>query len=754
MKKLIGAILGSGVGSGAIDQSVLARAIGSHYESRPQQTRMAVEAARAFEAKSHLFAEAGTGVGKSFAYLVPAMLRAMLRNETVVVSTHTIALQEQLIQKDIPLLAAALEEAISGDLRELVKEEMGIDVREVEPRKIKAVLVKGRGNYVSIRRLALASQRADRLLADAAGRRSLAVIQEWATNTLDGTRSTLPPLERERVWTHVESDSGNCMGRKCRNFDACFYQNARREADSANVLVTNHALFFSDLALRVQEKGFLPDYHQVVLDEAHSVEDVASQYFGAELSERRVLFLLSTLYAVKSGKGYLPQLSMNLGDATVVDRACQRVLEAEASSRALFDSLAELLRSGKTVSGRLTNPVEMDNPLTPALNDLALTLKNLQSKVSLEADQFELNSYAERAAALAATTDALLKQQIDGCAYWIEQADVDDGARHAAVTLACAPIEVAPLLREHLFDQKFGVVLTSATIATASAESTEKPKKSERRIVSEEEEARQQAKGGSKNADPFAHALARLGGEGASTLQLDSPFDYAKQVTLLLDMTVGDPPSGGGRAGAEFAARMAERILFHLKATEGGAFVLFTSYRSLFDAADQLSPKLRELGYPMLVQGRDGERSQILERFRNADRGVLFGAASFWQGVDVRGDRLRNVIITRLPFDRPDEPLVAARTERITRMGGNAFADDSLPRAIIRFKQGFGRLIRSASDHGQVVVLDPRIVSKGYGKRFLAALPAGVKAQILRPEPIPGEFEGGVDGRADWELGR
>jgi ATP-dependent DNA helicase DinG len=703
---------------------------------------MAAEVCRAFEKKAHLFVEAGTGVGKSFAYLVPAMLRAMLRNETVVVSTHTIALQEQLINKDIPLLAAALEEAVQGELRDLVKEEMGIDVREMEARPIKAVLVKGRGNYVSIRRLALASQRADRLLADAAGRRSLAVIQEWATTTLDGTRSTLPPLERERVWTHVESDSGNCMGRKCRNYDACFYQNARREADSANVLVTNHALFFSDLALRVQEKGFLPEYHQVVLDEAHSVEDVASQYFGAELSERRVLFLLNTLYAVKSGKGYLPQLSMNLGDATVVDRACQRVLEAEASSRALFDALAEMLRSGKTVSGRLTSPVEIENPLTPALNDLALTLKNLQSKVSLEADQFELNSYAERAAALAVTADAVLKQQIDGCAYWIEQADVDDGARHAAVTLACAPIEVAPLLRENLFDQKFGVVLTSATLATATQMEERAKSRDSRRVVSEAEEDAEQIRKPAKVSDPFAHVIARLGGEGASTLQLDSPFDYSRQVSLVLDMTVGDPPVGGGRGGAEFSARMAERILFHLKATEGGAFVLFTAYRSLFDAADQLSPRLRELWYPLLVQGRDGERSQLLERFRNTERSVLFGAASFWQGVDVRGDRLRNVIITRLPFDRPDEPLVAARTERITEMGGNAFADDSLPRAIIRFKQGFGRLIRSATDMGQVVVLDPRIVSKPYGKRFLGALPPGVKAQILRPEPVQNEYQG------------
>lgn len=741
MKKLIASILGlDATGSG-----VLARAIGGHYEPRPQQISMAVEVARTLESRAHLLVEAGTGVGKSFAYLVPAMLRAMLRNETVVISTHTIALQEQLIQKDIPLLAAALEEAVPGPLREMIREEMGIDVREVEVRPIKAVLVKGRGNYVSIRRLSLASQRADRLLADAAGRRSLAVIQEWASSTLDGTRSTLPPLERERVWTYVESDSGNCMGRKCRNYDACFYQNARREADAANVLVTNHALFFSDLALRVQEKGFLPEYHQVVLDEAHSVEDVASQYFGAELSERRLLFLLNTLYAVKSGKGYLPQLSMNLGDATVVDRACQRVLEAEAASRAMFDALADVLRSGRTASGRLTAPVEVENTLSPALNDLALTLKNLQSKVSLEADQFELNSYAERAAALATTADAILKQQIDGCAYWIEQADVDDGARHATVTLACAPIEVAPLLREHLFDQKFGVVLTSATLATGALSGTgiEAKAKSSRRVVSEEEEQQERVAKAGRPSDPFAHALARLGAEGASTLQLDSPFDYARQVSLILDMTVGDPPAGGGRAGAEFSARMAERILMHLRATEGGAFVLFTSYRSLFDAADQLSPRLRELGYPMLVQGRDGERSQLLERFRASERAVLFGASSFWQGVDVRGDRLRNVIITRLPFDRPDEPLVAARTEKITESGGDAFRDDSLPRAIIRFKQGFGRLIRSATDHGQVVVLDPRIVSKAYGKRFLGALPVGVRSQIIRPDSAAGRAAAG-----------
>jgi len=277
--------------------------LGSGYEPRAQQVEMAEAVARAMAEKTHLLAEAGTGVGKSFAYLIPAMLRC-LRGETVLIATNTIALQEQLILKDVPLLREMMEKGLRGKGAE------GQSDSENPRPLIKPVLVKGRGNYVSIRRLKQASERQDKLFNDASARRSLHVIEDWAQHTLDGTLSTLPALERAGVWDKVQSDSGNCMGRKCPTFDRCFYQSARAELEGANLLICNHALFFSDLALRTQDVGFLPRYQHVVLDEAHNVEDVASEHFGRSLAEGRVMHLLTTLCHPRTGKGYLPNLML------------------------------------------------------------------------------------------------------------------------------------------------------------------------------------------------------------------------------------------------------------------------------------------------------------------------------------------------------------------------------------------------------------------------------------------------------------
>lgn len=721
--------------------------LGNQHESRPEQLRMAHAVATAMETRTHLVAEAGTGVGKSFAYLVPAILRC-LKGETVLIATHTISLQEQLIEKDVPMLLKAMGLEMPPPLETLPGPEEAPPPADDEitafdddgypiagptddagtpipPRyPVRPILVKGRGNYLSLRRLKLASQRQERLFSDPVARRSLHAIEDWAYATTDGTLSTLPQLERGGVWDKVQSDSGNCMGRRCPTYKVCFYQRARRRLEASNLLICNHALFFADLALRSQEVAILPRYHHVVLDEAHNVEDVASEHFGVSLTERRINFLLSSLYHPRTGRGALASLELQVGDRAVIDRAISHVTKASDVCRAFFDSLIELVRARrleekaqageKPVQGsdnicRVREPGAVANVLTPAMRELALSLKGLKTLCKGEADAFELNSYSLRAEMIAADAEVLLSQSLPGYAYWVELSGggSDDEERFGQATqrveLACAPVEVAPILRERLFRQDFSVTLASATLATRSVR---------------EEESTESAE------TAFAHLMSRIGCEGSRAFQVGSPFDYRTQMQVFVprELTAGVP--GGARA--PYNKALAHQILRHIDATSGGAFVLFTSFATLNAMAHELAMPLSQRGFPMLAQGRDGSRTLILQRFRENEHSVLLGAASFWQGVDVRGRNLRNVIITKLPFDPPDRPLTQARLELIEERGGNPFMEDSLPRAIIKFKQGFGRLIRSKSDSGRVVVLDPRVLTARYGRLFIAALPEGV----------------------------
>jgi ATP-dependent DNA helicase DinG len=709
----------------------IAAALAPNHEARPEQARLAIAVAEAMAAKSHLVAEAGTGVGKSFAYLIPAMLRC-LKGEIVVIATHTIALQEQLIEKDIPLLLKAMglsapEVTLPQEHDRPVDEDGffaadGADeaAAAAQAPSVRPLLVKGRGNYLSLRRLKLASQRQDRLFSDPVARRSLHAIEDWAYATTDGTLSSLPQLERGGVWDKVQSDSGNCMGRKCPTYNICFYQQARRRLEGSNLLVCNHALFFADLALRSQEVSILPNYQHVVLDEAHNIEDVASEHFGVSLTERRIMFLLSSLVHPRTGRGQLSSIELQIGDRGILDRAISLVQRAGDVARAFFDSLIELVRErrepaggGERVAGsdnvcRVREPGAVANLITPAMRELALSLKTLKALCKAEADAFELNSYAIRVEMIAADAEVLLSQSLPGYAYWVELTGGDDddrfGQSTVRVELACAPVEVAPILKERLFRQKFSVTLTSATLATRQARPDETNESAE---------------------TAFSHLISRLGCEGAKAFQVGSPFDYAKQMQVYVarNLAAAGPASGRG----DFNRTLAHHILRHIEATGGGAFVLFTSFATLNAVASHLAMPLAERGFPMLAQGRDGSRTAMLQRFRENNASVLLGAASFWQGVDVRGKALRNVIITKLPFDPPDRPLTQARTELIEQRGGNPFMEDSLPRAIIKFKQGFGRLIRSKSDTGRVVILDPRVLTARYGRLFIAALPPGVE---------------------------
>jgi ATP-dependent DNA helicase DinG len=652
-------------------ESPLARRVGA-FETRPEQLRMAEAVERNLQKKGHLLVEAGTGVGKSFGYLVPAIRRILEQRERVVVCTHTISLQEQIFDKDVPLLKAVI------------------------PDEFTTVLCKGRGNYMSLRRMRIASEKRSKLCHNEEEEHSLELIEDWAYETTDGSLATLPVLPRRTVWQHVESDAGNCMGRRCPTYDKCFYQSARRRMENADLLICNHALFFSDLALRAKGASFLPAYDHVIFDEAHHLEDVASGHFGIRVSEARAKHLLRTLYNATNGKGTLAGIEAAGLPVDEVDETIRACMEAHAACDAFFDAVFRNTESGQAAhpsSGRVLRAGAFENAFSPALGDLATRIKLLRERATDESLQFDLGSAAQRITDLAAEIELFIDQGVEGCVYWIERGKPAFGSRRASITLSCATVDVGPVLRNHLFNMPVSITMTSATLAASS--------------------------------DDFSHIVGRLGCDGAQQLALGSPFDYASQMRVMIDRTMPTPDS------PDAVRELVPRVLRNVDETGGGAFVLFTSFRTLREVADRCAPILRAQGYPVFIHGEDGERSQILKKFRESERSVLFGTASFWEGVDVRGRALRNVIITKLPFDVPDHPLIQARHEKIEAAGGNAFRDDQLPRAVLRFKQGIGRLIRSADDSGRIVILDPRIVTKFYGKRFMAALPDGVEPEFV-----------------------
>jgi ATP-dependent DNA helicase DinG len=614
------------------------------YEYRPGQVQMAEAVLRAFDKKEHLIVEAGTGTGKTLAYLVPAIAAATASGTRVIISTGTKNLQEQLMEKDIPFL------------------------QKILPKKFSACYMKGRSNYVCLNRMKKAEHTP--VLDGLNEVDYFDEVRKWSRRTKSGDRAELVTLpEYLSFWRHIDARSEICLGQKCPDFDSCFITRMRDDASHADIVIVNHHLFFADLALRGGEYGkVIPDYSAVIFDEAHLIEDIAADYFGSQVSNFQVEELVRDLQNLPITKTDLNRELTKIGSRIMKfsDQFWIGFRDSRGEEGRFPILPGTFARKGR--DGIEATPLgETYIGLTGALTRMETTLDALREQPP------EIENMVRRVRQLKFDLEFVVAGDDKSYVYWLER-------RGRGVFLRASPIDVSGLLQDKLFEKCETVILTSATLTSAGS---------------------------------FNFIRERIGLFEGEELVAPSSFDYESQAVMYLPKNMPDPKS------PEWINHAVEEVIKILEVTEGRAFVLSTSMsgmRSLYDAVSSRIP------YKCFIQG-SGSKAGLIDLFRKTPNAVLFATSSFWQGVDVRGDQLSCVIIDKLPFAVPSDPIVAARSRFIDDQGGSSFYEYSVPQAIIALKQGMGRLIRSATDRGVLAILDSRVRTKGYGKVFLNSLP-------------------------------
>lgn len=683
------------------------------FEPREQQQKMMVDILKAYNDNSIALIEAGTGTGKSFAYLIPAILWAAQNKERTVISTHTIALQEQLMIKDIPIILKAL----------------GVE--------LKAALIKGMGNYLCLRKLQEAND--ERLLLDPPRAEELQKIDGWNQSGKDGSRSSLPFAVSHEMWGMVAAESDTCTNSKCQYFQECHFFKARRKANDAQILIVNHHLLFADLNRRAENENYndaaiLPHYTRVILDEAHHIEDIATEYFATNINRMNLLRIIGRLSAEKqvNAHGKLPLLKQK-----IVDYYKSKTISSEVTSILsrlnidltgnkndllthivrTFDALSHFVTSiGTNNSSRedkenklrllpyhQTHPI-WQNEIIPNVQDLlkaisqyARSIESIDQDVKAMEDEkldeitktvrYEVLALSNRLKESADAFSEFISDKVDpNKVRWIEL----QAAHLDNIHLNNANLDISMSCVEYLFNKFSTVILCSATLTSNQK---------------------------------FQFIRQRLGltskllpDQTITENVYDSPFNFAKQAMLVVPTDIPNPMD------PNFIQVASEKIWGIIQASHGNAFILFTSYSMLNTCYNYLEKKLLSHRYTPLKQGVES-RQKLIQKFKDQDRSVLFGTDSFWEGVDVSGDALRCVVMVKLPFKVPSEPIIQARSEALHANGQDSFMEYSLPTAIVKFKQGFGRLIRNKKDRGCIVCLDSRILQKGYGKHFLNSLP-------------------------------